>query len=147
MKKIIPPVYFLLSILLMLLVDRFIPFYKLFGEPVNYLGLILILTGVALSVWGAGTFRQADTPVKPFEQPTKLIIHGPFRFSRNPMYLGMMVVLLGIWILFGSLAPLFVILIFFYIISQGFIKHEEPYMEDLFGEDYLQYKQRVRRWL
>jgi protein-S-isoprenylcysteine O-methyltransferase Ste14 len=63
------------------------------------------------------------------------------------MYLGMMIMLVGTWIALGSLSPVFVIPVFFLIIQEGFIKYEETFMEENFGDAYLNYKDRVNRWI
>jgi protein-S-isoprenylcysteine O-methyltransferase Ste14 len=63
------------------------------------------------------------------------------------MYLGLMIILIGSGILLGSLSPFLVIPVFFLIIQEGFIKHEEPFLENIFGDEYREYKSRIRRWL
>jgi protein-S-isoprenylcysteine O-methyltransferase Ste14 len=99
-----------------------------------------------MSSWGANAFRKAGTPVKPFEPSTVLVLHGLYRYTRNPMYLGLIVILSGSGILLGSLSPFLVIPVFFLIIQEGFIKHEELFLEKIFGDEYREYKSRIRRW-
>ena len=85
--------------------------------------------------------------MRPFEPSTALVEDGPFRFSRNPMHLGMVLVLAGAFILLGSLSPLFVLPAFVWLLHTRFVVREEAHMERHFGDCYLDYKRRVRRWL
>jgi protein-S-isoprenylcysteine O-methyltransferase Ste14 len=147
LQFIIPPVYLLISLLLMLLLHYQLPLLRLIPVPYTYTGISLIIAGLTLAILGAGMFRRADTPVQPFQKSTTLVVHGLFRYSRNPMYLGLLLILLGTAILLGSLSPFLVIPVFFVIIREGYVKHEERFLEELFGEAYRSYKQRVRRWL
>ena len=146
-RKIIPPIYFFASMVLMVGLHHHLPLVQLIPEPVSFAGVILIITGFMMSTWGANAFRKAGTPVKPFEPSTTLVLHGLYRYTRNPMYLGLTVILIGSGILLGSLFPFLVIPVFFLIIQEGFIKHEELFLENIFGDEYREYKSRVRRWL
>jgi protein-S-isoprenylcysteine O-methyltransferase Ste14 len=147
LRKTIPPVYFFAALIIMVVLHHLLPLAQLIPAPVSYAGTFLVIAGFSISAWGAHSFKKADTPVKPFEKSTALITHGLYRYTRNPMYSGMMIILLGTWILLGSLSPLLVIPVFFLIIQEGFIKHEEPFLEGIFGDEYREYKSRVRRWL
>jgi protein-S-isoprenylcysteine O-methyltransferase Ste14 len=145
-RKIIPPVYFLLALIMMGLLARYAPMSHLIYIPLRVFGGLLILAGFAITASSAYTFKLAGTPVKPFEEPIKLVTDELYRFSRNPMYLGMMIMLAGIWIMLGKLSPVIVIPVFFLIIQEGFIKYEEAFLEEKFGDAYLDYKDRVYRW-
>ena len=83
----------------------------------------------------------------PFEPSTVLVTEGAFRFTRNPMYLGLVLLLAGIAIALGSVGALLPIPVFVWIIQAWFILGEERFLEEIFGEAYLAYKSRVRRWL
>ena len=100
-----------------------------------------------MTVWGMNTFQKAGTAVKPFDESTVLVTSGLFRYSRNPIYLGMLFILIGNGIYLGGLLPFFVIPMFFFIVQECFIKKEEPFLEEIFGEDYRNYKTKVRRWI
>ncbi len=143
----IPPVYLLLAILAMVVLDRWLPIIDLLARPWIYLGLIGILGGVALTVWAAGLFSRAGTGLKPFTPSTTVVHEGPFRFTRNPMYLGMAIILAGGFLLLGSLGSLLPIPIFFWWIHSRFVLPEEAHMEHHLGQAYLDYKKSVRRWL
>ncbi|OGT35148.1 MAG: hypothetical protein A2W28_01970 [Gammaproteobacteria bacterium RBG_16_51_14] len=146
LRKIIPPVYFLAALALMVGLHHYLPLVQLVAAPVSCAGVILISVGLLVSFWGANAFRKAGTPVKPFEQSTTLVLHGLYRHTRNPMYLGLIVMLVGTGIWLGSLSPFLVVIIFFLIIQEGFIRHEEPFLENIFGDEYRAYRSRVRRW-
>jgi protein-S-isoprenylcysteine O-methyltransferase Ste14 len=105
--------------------------------------------GLGLTVAAAAAFRFArhGTSVHPFHQPTALVTDGPYRITRNPMYLGMVIALLGIAVWLGSLTPLLVIPVFARLIQRLFITNEERRLSDVFGAAYHEYRNRVRRWL
>ncbi len=144
---ILPPFYFLAGLMVMFVLDRWFPVLRVIPGPWNLPGGLLMLAGVALTITGARTFRAADTPVRPFEPSSALVTSGPFRYSRNPMYLGMVLALCGTAVLFGSLAPWVVPPLFMAVIRHFFIGPEEILMEQTFGERYRAYRDSVRRWL
>jgi protein-S-isoprenylcysteine O-methyltransferase Ste14 len=98
-------------------------------------------------LWVAGIFDRAGTTIKPFEESSALVTTGPFRVSRNPVYLGMVLGLLGVAVLAGSLSPFLVIPLFAVLIDRRFIQAEEAQLERTFGASYVAYKSQVRRWL
>lgn len=144
---ILPPFYFLGAILGMVALDRFLPIVTLIEPPLTYLGWILFALGLGLAFTVNWHFRRAKTTIKPFEESSALVTDGPFAFSRNPIYLGALVSLFGIFLVLGSLSPFALIPPFVYIIHTRFILVEERMLEDAFGETYRDYKGRVRRWL
>jgi protein-S-isoprenylcysteine O-methyltransferase Ste14 len=113
LRKIIPPVYFLAALILMTLLAYLMPVAYLVHVSLRIFGGVMILAGLAITTTGAWTFKRADTPIRPFEQATTLVTAGLYRYTRNPMYLGMLIMLVGAWIALGKLSPLFVIPIFF----------------------------------
>ena len=145
-KRILPPVYFLAAILSMAGLHFLLPIARVLSTA-HSIGAVLILSGIALILWAARLFSQAGTAIKPFEESSKLITGGPYRWSRNPIYLGMVIVLLGIGMTLGTLAPFAVIPVFVWLIRKNFIAHEEAMLEKSFGSAYAEYKRRIRRWL
>jgi protein-S-isoprenylcysteine O-methyltransferase Ste14 len=107
----------------------------------------VLATGLVLVLWPARDFERAGTTMKPFEDSTTLVTTGAYRLSRNPMYLGMAAVLAGIGLLLGSLLPLLVVPTFAVVMDVVFIRPEERMLRDAFGDSYLSYARRVRRWL
>jgi len=146
-KRIYPPVYFGAAVLLMIGLHLAAPFTRLSNAPLRYLGLIPMVLGSWLVIWVNTMFRRAGTTIKPFQESSALVESGPFRFTRNPIYLGMVVFLLGHAIFLGSLAPFLVIPIFAVLIDRRFIRAEEAMLAERFGAQFDSYTRRVRRWV
>ena len=146
-RKILPVVYLLASLILMALLQLFLPLYQFIQPPLAYAGIIIVFLGIALSAISAGMFVKADTGLLPFEEATVLVTGGIFRFTRNPMYLGMFLMMFGAAFLMGSIGALIPLLIFVLIIRYNFVAGEERFMEAAFGQQYLDYKSKVRRWI
>ena len=146
-RRIVPPVWLLLTLIAMGLLQWRLPIAQLIDWPQRWISLPLILAGLAITLPAARLFQRAGTPLIPFERSTAVVTGGLFRYTRNPMYLGMVVFLLGMALLLGSLAAFLPIPVFVAIIQKNFIEGEERFMEELFGEEYLAYKRRVRRWI
>jgi len=145
-KRILPPTYFLIALVLMAALHLLIPIRSLVAWPYRALGLLPVALGLWLSSWASNLFRKADTTVKPFEPSSRLVTHGPFRFSRHPMYLGMALVPLGLAVVFGTLTP-WLPAVALFIVFDRFAVIEERGMESAFGQAYRAYRRRVRRWL
>lgn len=143
----LPPFYLFGGLAIMLVLHFFLPGIRIIPMPWDLAGAALMVAGLALTIVSAQAFHSADTPVRPFEESTALVTRGPFRLSRNPMYLGMVIALAGTAILLGTLTAWFVPPIFAVIIHHHFIIPEEKLMEQTFGEDYRAYRSRVRRWI
>ena len=113
----------------------------------NLLGLVFMVTGVIINLIADKAFHQAGTTVKPFEESSKLVMDGVFQISRNPMYLGFVLILTGTAILLRSLSPYLIILAFAFSVDRTFIRVEEGMLAKKFGTVWEQYKSRTRRWL
>ena len=146
-RKIVPPVYLLLTLAAMAGFHYLLPVAQFSSEPYTYAGIAVIALGVSITVIAAGAFWRAGTPVVPFEISKVLVTGGLFRYTRNPMYLGMIVVLFGVALIFGSVGALIPIPLFAWIIVTRFIRGEENFLQEIFGDEYLAYKSKVRRWL
>jgi protein-S-isoprenylcysteine O-methyltransferase Ste14 len=103
--------------------------------------------GVSLNLMADAVFKREQTTVKPFEKSTALVVTGVFQISRHPMYLGMVLILLGIAILMGTLTPLIVVVIFGILMELVFVRAEESMLEEQFGATWLAYKKQVRKWV
>ena len=143
----VPPVYFLVALALMAFFHHVAPAAQVLVAPYRYAGIVLMGLAIALAVWAALLFRRAGTGIVPFSPATALVTSGPYRFTRNPMYLGLSGTLLGAAVLMGSITPFVVIPAFMALIADRFIQGEEAMLERAFGSRYLEYKARVRRWL
>jgi protein-S-isoprenylcysteine O-methyltransferase Ste14 len=115
--------------------------------PAGWLGGAVFVLALALFAWAITTITRAGSNV-PTNMPTTSIVDtGPYRFTRNPIYLGMMLGLVGLAIAFDSLWLLASLVPFFLVIRYGVVAREEAYLERKFGEVYRRYRARVRRWL
>ena len=147
--KIPPPVLMVLCVVVMDLVDRFIQLGT-FTIPVQTeLAVLLGLIGISTMMLGMLAFRGAGTTLDPRrpEQATKLVMHGIFRYTRNPMYLGMAVILLAWGIGLGNGLALVLIPCFMLYLNRFQIRPEERWMRQRFGDQYQQYRADVRRWI
>ena len=111
------------------------------------LGGAVIVAGLLLSSFGISHFRRHRTTVEPFGTPTALVSTGPYRFTRNPMYLGITLTLLGIALWVATVPFVLAPVAFFAIINTTQIPREEARLTALFGDEYGDYRRRVRRWL
>ena len=144
MKITFPPVILLASIVLQIIL--------LFSFPISVdlsslLGLILILSGISLVFVSFRFMRKMKTSFIPDGTPEVLISSGPFKFSRNPIYLGMLTVLVGVAFLMSSLSAIIIAFVFGIIINFTWIAHEEKKLHELFSEDWENYSSKVRRWI
>ena len=115
--------------------------------PHVWVGAAVFALAFALAVWAITTFRRAGTRVETHKPTTAIVISGPYRFTRNPIYLGMFLGQIGLAIGFNSLWILGMLAPFFAVIRWGVVTREEAYLECKFSAVYLDYKSRVRRWL
>jgi protein-S-isoprenylcysteine O-methyltransferase Ste14 len=146
-RKILPPVYLLLTLAAMTALHYVLPLAWIIAVPYSYSGLVLIILGIGIAATAAWSFNRAGTPVIPFEPSTAVVTGGLYKFTRNPMYLGMVLVLTGAASLFGTLSVWLPIPVFIWIIRNNFILGEEKFLEEIFGKRYTDYKSKVRRWL
>ena len=115
--------------------------------PRAWIGLVLFLAGIFLAAWSVRTFRKAHTNILTSQPASAIVTTGPYGFSRNPIYMGMFLGLIGFAIAFNTLWFLAVLVAMVFVIRFGVIAREEIYLESKFGARYLDYKARVRRWL
>ncbi len=110
-------------------------------------GIVAVALGFGVMIWAWYLFRRSGTPIRPTQRATCLVTAGPFRLSRNPMYLGVFVMLLGVAVGVGSLPMLIAPVGFFAFMSVVFVPYEEHRLREAFGDAYLSYTQKVRRWM
>ncbi|GAB4349220.1 MAG: isoprenylcysteine carboxylmethyltransferase family protein [Gammaproteobacteria bacterium] len=146
-RPLLPPFYFLLALILMIALHFLAPIALWLSPPWSITGVVPILLGIALAGLGRWQFQRAKTTVYPFETSARLVTQGLFRWSRNPMYLGMLLALVGTALLLGSAGPLLVLPLFYAVIRLRFIRHEERSLARQFGSAYHEYTRKVRRWL
>ncbi|HJZ77330.1 MAG TPA: isoprenylcysteine carboxylmethyltransferase family protein [Vicinamibacterales bacterium] len=131
----------------MLLLHVTVPLATLVPRPISYAGVAAMAAGIAMIVWSRRAFQAAATPITPFTESRALVRHGLYRWSRNPMYLGAVLLVAGAAVLLGSVTSLMVAVGYFVILQEGFIRHEERLLEQRFGGEYVEYRRSVRRWL
>lgn len=143
-----PPLALALAFLAGYAADWLYPL-KFVPSPVPHvlLGSFIFVDGFALAIWAIVAIRKAGTQVETTKPTTAIVASGPYRFTRNPVYLGMLLGLTGLAIGFDSAWILLAMIPFYLVIRHGVIAREEAYLERKFGGLYLEYKSRVRRWL
>lgn len=145
--RILPPVVLLAGIFAIMALHQFLPLAWLWRPPQTASGLFPIIVGFGLVLRCAYLFHRHRTTIKPFEESAELIVEGPYRWSRNPIYLGMVLVLLGCAILSGAASVWVVPPLFVTIIHWRFVVREEAMLAENFGLDFEDYCRKVRRWI
>ena len=147
MKIIIPPFLFLFCVIAMVYLSYFYPIQHWIKFPLNLIGILFLGIGFFMVTTIGKRFRRVKTEIHTFKKPKKLVTNGLFQYTRNPIYLGFTMALLGIAILLGSATAFIPVLVFFLITNFWYIPFEEKNMVAIFGQDYLFYKRKVRRWI
>jgi protein-S-isoprenylcysteine O-methyltransferase Ste14 len=146
-KIIIPPFLFLICLLVMILLHRAWPITPLFPFPYNLLGIAPMVAGMLMGFLGFSRFMRVKTNLYTFGEPGKLVTDGIFKYTRNPMYLGLSLLLLGAWMLLGSLSPILAVAFFVITADRWYIRYEEQQLATKFGEEFERYRRRTRRWV
>ena len=143
-----PPLAWALAVIAGLVLDWLAPLPFLPEDwPAGLLGAVVFVLALAQAIWAIDTMTRAGTNV-PTNRPTTAIVEsGPYRFTRNPIYLGMLLSLIGLAIAFNNLWLLTMLVPFALVIRYGVVAREEAYLERKFGDVYRGYRSRVRRWL
>jgi protein-S-isoprenylcysteine O-methyltransferase Ste14 len=139
--------FFIILLVLSVLLHFLFPVLAFLSPPATYLGFLIIGFGLVLVLKSRSSLLKHATTLQPSEEPTSLVTSGPFRMSRNPVYLGMAAVLLGVAVVQGTLVALAFPVIFVILTGFFIIPGEERMLEKIFGESYRAYKKSVRRWI
>ena len=147
--KVPPPIVALVTAVLMWLTSRSLPLFAFVFPARNAFAIGLAAAGFIIGISGVVTFRRAKTTVNPTkpQASSSLVTWGVYTITRNPMYLGMTLVLVGEAVWLGTATPWLVFPVFLWLITTRFIRHEEAMLEQRFGAQYREYKSRVRRWV
>lgn len=147
--RIPPPLVTLAAALIMWGLSQLAPATRIAVPGAAAIAVLLAAAGVVVAVLGVTSFRRTGTTVNPHtpEKASTLVVHGPYRYSRNPMYLGLALVLLGWAVFLGNLPALLVLPAFIFYMNRYQIAPEERALEARFGADYVRYRQSVGRWL
>ena len=145
--KIQPPAIFGISVLVSLILNYFFINTKSNLSFFLPLGCLISIFGIFINMWSMNKYRLYKTSPHPKHQPFKLITDGPYKYSRNPLYFGTFIMIFGFGlasdILFISISSIFSLIIIHFIV----VLPEEKFLENLFGDQFIQYKGKVRRWL
>ena len=142
-----PPVYFGLAVLVQLALDYYFPIRPLIPFEWLSVSTFLFAGGALLGAFALSEFRRNDTPHDPYATAKQLVTTGVYRFSRNPMYLGLSLILAGLAWRLGSLGPWLMVPLFMALMEVAFIRPEERRLTTAFGDAYTQYRRQTRRWL
>lgn len=149
MKIIAPaPVIFLLTVIVGFILHYFVPIYVFASSMLtSILSAILFMAGVLIAGWALQTMSAANVSPNPYTPTARLIVSGPYQYSRNPMYLSITLVYLAIALMVNSLWFFMLLIPMLILVWRGIIQREEIFLEAAFGEQYKNYKKRVRCWL
>jgi protein-S-isoprenylcysteine O-methyltransferase Ste14 len=145
--RVIPPVYLLAAVVAMLALHRLAPVRQLIQWPWRWVGLAVSAGGVLFGFSAVALFRRHRTTLRPGQRSTQLVDGGPFRVTRNPMYVGMTIALVGVALMLGTATPWVVVPLFVWLINRNVIPLEERMLLGAFGDEYARYQARVRRWI
>src|SRR5208283_5032436 len=133
-ERVLPPTYFLASLVLIATLAYALPIADVVAWPWRAIGIVPIAAGVWFNLAADRAFKARGTTVKPFERSSALATDGVFRLSRDPMYLGMVLILVGASLLLGALSPFLVAAGFAAMLATRFIPVEERMMAETFGD-------------
>jgi len=144
--RIPPPLIYVVGFVLGLLLERAFPVLVLPQTASRVAAVLCIALCAILTVWSIGLFRRAHTSFVPIKPTTTLVVYGPYKFTRNPMYLSLVCLYLGLALWFGMVWALILLPAVIALVQHYVIAREEEYLERKFGAEYLRYKAGVRRW-
>ena len=147
MKKILPPTHFYIYLVISIILHYTVPLIQIFNCPYYLIGFLFFIIGTGLNIWADILLKKQKTTVKPNEKPTALIETGAFKISRNPMYLGLAVILFGAGFILGSVTSFVGVILFVAAMEMAFIPMEEKNLSEQFGKEFEDYKKKVRRWI
>ncbi len=142
-----PPHIAITLLLLSWLAKQLFPTLSIISAPYNKIGLVLLILGLSVTFYSFYLFKKNKTPIIPGQMPKFMVAEGIYKFTRNPMYLGVTIALLGASIYIGNLISFLSPIIFFVIMNYYFVPFEEKLLEKIFKKQYVNYKRKVRRWI
>jgi protein-S-isoprenylcysteine O-methyltransferase Ste14 len=146
--RVPPPFLYIAVLIIGILLSTAYPLHLLPSAIAWPFGAVILAAGVALGpVWGIRTMRSANTTVRPDRAASHLVTDGPFRYSRNPLYLSLTLMYAGIAIMANSLWAVLLLVAVVVFMSLFVISREEAHLQRIFGEEYERYRARVRRWV
>ena len=146
-KGPIPPLILLFVVIIQLLTSNYLSFLTIEIFFINWIGYIIISLGLLMLVTSIMKFRKLKTTVIVFKKPTSLVTTKIYSLTRNPMYLSMFFILLGLGLLSNNAGSIVTAFLFIPLMNQRIIKHEESMLVNEFQDEYNLYKNKVRRWI
>ena len=144
---VLPPLLYALGLALGFILHLLAP-HSIVGHPLDYvLAIALLVAGIGLGSWARWHLKRRGTPVDPRRATTALVTDGPYRYSRNPLYLRVTLLYLAVALFVNDVWLLAVLPLVIVVMRVGVIGREERYLEAKFGQEYRAYKATVRRWL
>ncbi|AHM05534.1 hypothetical protein roselon_03274 [Roseibacterium elongatum DSM 19469] len=143
----IPPVWLTVFLVAAWVLNEYLPLVTAFGLVFRAAGGLLIGFALAVIAWSAWWFWRKKTTIEPHHTPTALIVEGPYRYSRNPIYLGLLAIVTGYVLWLGSLSPVLLPYLFFHVLTRRFIEPEEEGLRKIFGAEAHRYLNATHRWL
>lgn len=142
-----PPVIYLGALLLVSSLHWIWPVPVVDHAAMLWTGIVLLVVGAGINGWGVYTLYRGNTAVHPSHPASRLITSGPFGFSRNPLYVGLTVIYIGVTLMLNSLWGLLLFVPLLLVMHHGVVLREEQHLEARFGDEFRQYCARVRRYL
>jgi protein-S-isoprenylcysteine O-methyltransferase Ste14 len=144
---VFPPLLYSGTIVVSLILHWLKPWYLTHSWQLRMVGIPFVVGAAAIGIWGERTLKHAGTNVNPMQPTLAIVSDGPYRFTRNPLYLALIGLYLGITLAVGTVWPLVFLIPVVLVTHFGIIKREERYLAGKFGEPYSEYTKRVRRWI
>ncbi len=142
-----PPLLYLAALALVIALQWLWPLPIPDHVATAWIGWAALVAGLALNLWGARSLARAQTPINPYRATEAIVTTGAFRLSRNPLYVGLDLILLGLTLVLNSLWGIGVLVVVLIVMHYGVILPEERYLEEKFGEAYRRYREAVRRYV
>lgn len=142
-----PPLWYALAVLIGVLIDRRWPLPVSGGSLTAVAGAFFAVGGIVLALVSIGRFRRSDTSIVPIRPAEALVLAGPYRYTRNPMYVSLALLTMAFGLFLATWWPILLLVPTLAIVQQFVILPEERYLRRRFGADYEAYTRRVRRWL
>jgi protein-S-isoprenylcysteine O-methyltransferase Ste14 len=143
----LPPLIYLGGLAAGLIAHAVDPRALFAGRAGTWVGAVLAIAAIVLALWARNAFGRAGTSVHPTEPTTAIVQSGPYRFTRNPMYLALTLLYAGIVLMVNGVWPAVMAIPLLWTMHWGVITREERYLDRKFGETYRDYRRRVRRWI
>jgi protein-S-isoprenylcysteine O-methyltransferase Ste14 len=142
-----PPLIYLVPLIGALFLRHWYPVAIVAPNAAAPLGIAFLVLGLAAHLSAVLTLRRAKTSPKPWRPTTAVVTAGPYRFTRNPIYVGFSLIYIGVGFWANTVWPFLLLPLILLVMQFGVIAREEVYLQRIFGDEYLEYKRRVRRWL